>query len=362
MKTIKFIGDSSVEKQFVATLRKNVNDYFKQKGISVKGNHTMYIKSVVMLSLYVLPFVLLLIVPMAAWVAVVFVIVMGIGEAGIGMSVMHDASHGAFSNKKTVNEFFSSTMFLLGSNTFNWKIQHTVLHHTFTNIYGYDPDIDTKAVIRLSEHAPHKRYHRYQYFFACLLYGFMTLFKLVADISQLLDFSRKGITRQHGRNPGLEMFKLLVTKVVYFSLIIGLPLWLTDFKWWQVLTGFSILHLTAGIIMSTVFQMAHVVEGARQPLPDSNGVIHHEWIVHELMTTSDFARGNHFLNWYIGGLNFQIEHHLFPNICHIHYRDIAPIVEKTALEFGFAYNLKPSFTAAFLSHARRLKELGKSKS
>lgn len=100
MKTIKFIGDSSVEKQFVATLRKNVNDYFKQKGISVKGNHTMYIKSVVMLSLYVLPFVLLLIVPMAAWVAVVFVIAMGIGEAGIGMSVMHDASHGAFSNKK----------------------------------------------------------------------------------------------------------------------------------------------------------------------------------------------------------------------------------------------------------------------
>jgi linoleoyl-CoA desaturase len=360
MKTIKFIGENSVEKQFVSALRKNVNDYFKQKGISVKGNYTMYIKSVVMLSLYLAPFVILLTIPTATWIAVVLVIIMGIGEAGIGMSVMHDASHNAFSYNKKVNEFFSSTIFLLGSNTFNWKIQHTILHHTYTNIFGYDPDIDTKAVIRLSEHAPHKSYHRYQFVFAYFLYGLMTLFKLMGDISQLIDFNRKGITRELGRSPGLEMFKLLLTKVIYISLIIGLPLWLTEYKWWQVIIGFCILHLTAGIIMSTVFQMAHVVEGARQPLPDSNSIIHHEWIVHELMTTSDFARSNHFLNWYIGGLNFQIEHHLFPNICHIHYRKIAPIVEKTAHEFGFEYNLKPSFTAAFLSHARRLKELGKS--
>ena len=137
-------------------------------------------------------------------------------------------------------------------------------------------------------------------------------------------------------------------------------MWLTDFTWWQVLLGFCILHLTAGMIMSTVFQMAHVVEGTKQPLPDSNGVINNEWAVHELMTTSDFARNNLFLNWYIGGLNFQIEHHLFPNICHIHYRKIAPIVQQTADEFGFTYNLKPTFLAAFISHAKRLKALGKS--
>ena len=86
--------------------------------------------------------------------------------------------------------------------------------------------------------------------------------------------------------------------------------------------------------MSTVFQMAHVVEGAAQPLPDEDSVVHTEWAVHQLRSTSDFGRNNVFLNWYVGGLNFQIEHHLFPNISHVHYRNIAPIVEETARELG----------------------------
>jgi linoleoyl-CoA desaturase len=148
--------------------------------------------------------------------------------------------------------------------------------------------------------------------------------------------------------------------LIYASLLIGLPLWLTEYKWYQVVVGFCILHFTAGIIMSTIFQMAHVVEGAQQPLPDEHGVIHNEWETHQLLTTSDFARNNLFLNWYVGGLNFQIEHHLFPNTCHLHYRKIAPIVQQVASEYGIPYNLKPTFTIAFLSHAKRLKDLGRS--
>jgi linoleoyl-CoA desaturase len=111
--------------------------------------------------------------------------------------------------------------------------------------------------------------------------------------------------------------------------------------------------------MSTIFQMAHVVEGAKQPLPDSEGVLHEEWAVHQLHSTSDFARHNFLLNWYVGGLNFQIEHHLFTNISHIYYPRIAPIVEKTAHEFGLVYNLKPTLMAALASHRRRLKKLGR---
>lgn len=140
--------------------------------------------------------------------------------------------------------------------------------------------------------------------------------------------------------------------------IIGLPIWFTAFTWWQILLGFFIMHWTAGCILSTIFQMAHVVEGTAQPLPTAEGIVESEWAVHELRATSDFARNNIFLNWYAGGLNFQIEHHLFPTICHIHYRKIAPLVEKTAKEYGFDYNLKPSFMNALSSHIRRLKELG----
>jgi linoleoyl-CoA desaturase len=137
-----------------------------------------------------------------------------------------------------------------------------------------------------------------------------------------------------------------------------LPILFTPYTWWQVLIGFFILHFTSGIIMSTVFQMAHVVNGVEQPLPNKNNIITNEWAVHQLRTTANFAKDNKLLNWYVGGLNFQIEHHLFPNICHIHYPKIAPIVEKTALDFGIAYNTKSTFLNALKSHIKRLKELG----
>lgn len=362
MKTVKFKSDDINQKQFSIAVRKNVADYFKEKGLSTKGDYTMVIKAIILLLVYIIPFVILLTVPLSNWAAVLLTITMGIGEAGIGMSVMHDAAHDAFSKKRQVNNLFSATMFLLGSNTFNWKIQHNILHHTYTNISGFDQDIDTKATLRLCEHAPLKWYHRWQYLYAYFFYGLMTLSKLLTDIAQLAGFNRIGMTREQNHKPGVEILKLILTKIIYFSVVIGLPIWLTDYRWWQVLIGFSILHVTAGMIMSTIFQMAHVVEGAEQPLPDSNSVIKNEWTVHQMHTTSDFARNNLFLNWYIGGLNFQIEHHLFPNICHIHYRKIAPIVEKTAKEFGIIYNLKPGFFSAFLSHARRLKALGQQSS
>ena len=358
MKTLKFISDDSTQKQFSIAIKKNVGSYFTERGISTKGDISMFIKAVILLSIYIVPFIIILIVPVNLWLALLLVVIMGIGEGGIGMSVMHDAAHGAFSKKNWVNKLFASTMFLLGSNTFNWKVQHNILHHTYTNIFGFDQDIEIKAALRLCEHAPLKRYHRWQYIYAYFFYGLMTLAKLIADISQLVGFNRISITKEQKHNPKTEIIKLIITKLLYFSIIIGIPIWLTDYHWWQILIGFSILHITAGMIMSTIFQMAHVVEGAEKPLPDANGVIKNEWIVHQLRTTSDFARNNIFLNWYAGGLNFQIEHHLFPNICHIHYRKIAPIVEQTATQFGFVYNLKPSFFAAFISHARRLKKLG----
>jgi linoleoyl-CoA desaturase len=358
MKTIKFTSEDPNQKEFVLELKKQVAAYFKDNKISIKGDFRMILKAIIMLSMYLFPFLAMLIFEPNVFLLILLVIIMGIGEAGIGMSVMHDAAHGAFSNKKWVNSLFASTMFLLGSNTYNWKIQHNLLHHTFTNIYGYDQDIESKATLRLCEHAPLHKIHRFQYLYAYFFYGFMTLAKLITDIGQLIEFNRQGITKKQGHNPVAEIMKLIVTKLIYFSVLIGLPLLITDYRWYQVVIGFCILHLTAGMIMSTIFQMAHVVQGAQQPLPDKNGAIPNEWEVHQLLTTSDFARNNHFLNWYVGGLNFQIEHHLFSNTCHRHYRKIAPIVEKVAREYGMEYNLKSSFTRAFRSHARRLKELG----
>jgi linoleoyl-CoA desaturase len=359
MKMIKFQSEDPVQKKFVVELKKQVLNYFKVQDISLKGDYRMILKAIFMLTMYILPFILLLLIPLKPAVAVLLIVVMGIGEAGIGMSVMHDAAHGAFSSKAWVNKLFAATIFLLGSNTLNWKIQHNVLHHTFTNIYGYDQDIETKAALRLSEHAPLKRYHKHQHIYAFLLYGFMTLSKLITDFKQLAEFNKNGITLNQGKNASKEMTKLICSKLIYFVVIIGLSLRVTTFSWYEILLGFCLLHLTAGIIMSTIFQMAHIVEGAQQPLPDSMGRIHHEWEVHQLFATSDFARKNKILGWYAGGLNYQIEHHLFPNICHMHYPKIAPLVEQIAMEHGIRYNLKGSFLEAFISHRKRLKTLGR---
>lgn len=361
MESIKFRSDNNNEQKFAREVRKRVRSYFKDNNISTYGNFKMYLKTVIMLGVYLIPFIILLTVPLSSLVALGMAVLMGIGEAGIGMSVMHDGAHGSYSSKTWVNKLMASTMFLLGSNTTNWKIQHNMNHHSFTNIFNYDTDISTISVIRLCEHAPLKNYHRYQHLYAFPLYGLMTFVRLFGEISVLLEYNRKGITKKQNANPSLELVKLIITKVIYMALIIGLPLLLTNFTFWQILIGFVILHTTAGIIMSTVFQIAHVVEGAYQPLPDENNVIRNDWVVHQLRATSDFGRKNGLFSWYIGGLDFQIEHHLFQNICHIHYSAIAPIIQGTAKEYGFNYNLKPTVFHALASHFRRLKELGRKK-
>lgn len=359
MDNIRFRTEDRNEKAFAREVRSRVHAYFRDNKIGHRhANLNMYIKTMVMLSLYLLPFIVLLALPLPGWVALALVVIMGIGAAGIGMSVMHDGAHGSYSSKKWVNEMIASTMYLLGGNTLNWKIQHNIQHHTYTNVFEHDGDIDSKSILRFSDHAPLQQYHRYQYLYALPLYSLMTVLRLFSEIPILIKFNRQGLTQQQHAHPQWELGKLILIKVVYLTLILGLPLALTDFAFWQILIGFLVMHMVAGIIMSTVFQLAHAVECTSQPLPDPKGVIHRDWLVHELETTANFGRKNSLLSWYIGGLDFQIEHHLFPKMCHVYYASIAPIVEKTAKEYGIAYHSSPSFRDALGSHIRKLKALG----
>lgn len=326
----KFPSSDIHEKEFAAALRRNVVAYFTVRKLSTKGNYPMVVQSVTMLALYIAPFVLLFTVQMNVWLALLLFVIMGIGMAGIGMCVMHDAVHGSYSSIDWLKKVLGGTLYLLGSNVFNWKIQHNVLHHAYTNIEVLKQVIASKGPIRLSENAPLKKFHHYHYIHAFFFYGLMTISKFTKDFTQLVGFTKAGITRQHQVNPTIEYAKMVMVKVAYLFVFIGLPIIFTPFSWCQVVIGFFIMHWTCGCILSTIFKMAYVVEGAEQPMPNKEGVVETEWAVHELQTTFDFARNNLFLNYYAGGFNFQIEHHLFPNICHIPYHKIAPVVEKTA--------------------------------
>ncbi len=358
MKVIRFESGAIQDKIFWKTLRKNVQQYFASNNISPKGNFSMVLKSVAMLVMYIVPLVIILIYTPNVWLVLALTVVMGLGKAGIGMSVMHDAIHGSYSDKKWVNKLMGSTIYLLGVNVFNWKIQHNIFHHAYTNIEGLDEDIKNRWIIRLSEHSVFKNINKYQHVYSFVLYGLMSLSMLVGGVFKLINYNKTGITKKYNVNPTYELTKTILVKLLYLFVMIGLPLLLTPYTWWQVLIGFMTMHWVTGFILSVIFQMAHIVEEAQQPTINEHGVTKNEWAVHQLLTTANFAPKNWLLNWYVGGLNFQVEHHLFPNICHVHYPNIAPIVAKTAQEFGIPYHINPTFRGAFVSHYRRLKELG----
>jgi len=346
------------EKQFAKAVRTNVNAYFVEHGISPKGDARMAVKTVAMLALYFVPFVVLLAVPLTGWWALATALLMGVGLAGIGMGVMHDGVHGSVSHKGWVNRLLGGSMYILGGSAFTWKVQHNMAHHTHTNVSEVDGDIASRGPLRFCEHAPLKPVHRTQHFHAFFFYGLMTFTKVFNDFGKLAEAKRSGVIKSMGKDPRRLFVELAIAKTLYFGMIFGLPLWLTPLTWWQVFIGFFVMHFVAGLILGVVFQLAHVVEDVVQPLPDAEGIIHTDWVVHEMRTTANFAPGNALLTWYTGGLNHQVEHHLFPHISHVHYGAIAPIVERTAREHGVPYVSYPTFFGALASHIRRLKDLG----
>ena len=355
--TLRFANS---HRDFVATLNKRVNEYFKSKNIAKHANREMVIKTVFMFALYVAPYLLIVTETITSvWLLIPLVILMALGVAGIGLSVMHDANHGAYSSRKWVNNFIGYSMNLIGANAFNWKMQHNVLHHSYTNVHEEDEDISPRGALRLTPHTRWKRIHRYQYIYAWFLYGLMTIVWLFfKDFTRIVKYGRAGIARKLDTNIRKEWIVLILSKLIYAGYIFVIPVVVTSLAWWEVLIGIFIMHYIAGFILAIIFQPAHVIEGTEFPLPDVNNTLENNWAVHQLMTTTNFGNKSKWFSWYVGGLNFQIEHHLFPNICHVHYRRIADIVKTTATEFGLPYKTSRTFLSALAGHARLLKQLG----
>ncbi|MEP6738118.1 MAG: acyl-CoA desaturase [Chryseolinea sp.] len=349
-------------RDFAATLNKRVNDHFKTTGSTRHANLEMVVKTICMFLLYFGPYGLIISGLIHIWPMVIaMVIVMSIGLAGIGLCVMHDANHGAYSNRKWINTMLGYSINLIGANAFNWKMQHNVLHHSFTNIHDEDEDISPRGIIRLTPHSPLKGIHRYQFIYAWPLYGLMTLVWLFfKDFVRIIRYQKNGMAKKNKYNVGTEWAILLASKVLYLSYIFVIPLLVTDLTWWQIFIGIVIMHYIAGFLLAIIFQPAHVIEGTTYPLPDeTNYSVESSWALHQLQTTTNFGNEDRWFSWFAGGLNFQIEHHLFPNICHVHYRKIASIVKYTAEEFGLPYKSTPTFRDALIGHGRMLKQLGR---
>jgi linoleoyl-CoA desaturase len=353
---------SAINRDFTQTLNKRVNEYFKTNNLSRVANTEMVIKTLVMFGLYFVPYALMVtgVVTSVGWMFAL-VLVMSLGLAGIGLSVMHDANHGAYSNKKWLNNLMGYSLNMVGANAFNWKIQHNVLHHTYTNVHEEDEDISPRGVLRLSPHSNWKWFHKYQFIYAWFLYGLMTIVWMVfKDFVRIIRYQKNGLARSNNANMVMEWLILIITKLIYVSYIFVIPFLVTSLSGWQILFGILTMHYIAGFILAIIFQPAHVIEGTEYPLPDEHHKLENTWAVHQLHTTTNFGNKSRWFSWYVGGLNFQIEHHLFPNICHVHYRKISGIVERTAKEFNLPYKSATTFVDALLGHARLLKQLGTS--
>jgi len=355
---IKFVNKEKT--QFFNTLKERVDNYFKENRISQHANLSMIIKTFFMLSLYFVPYFLIMTQGynlLAMWF---LTLVMGVGLAGIGMGIMHDANHGAYSSFPFINKLVSISLSLVGGDNQNWKTQHNVLHHTYTNIYGHDKDIDDKGILRFTPQSKHRKVHRLQVVYVFFFYSIMSLYWTTAkDFVQFYQFIKGGQNKQKNSDRIKALLVIIGWKLFYWTYMLVLPIFFLHLTFVQVLIGFVSLHLVAGLILSIVFQLAHVVEDTQFPVPDTNGIIENEWAIHQLNTTVDFARDNKLVTFFVGGLNFQAIHHLFPQICHVHYPEIAPIVEQTAKEFGIKYLYNESLTSAFISHVRLISQLGK---
>jgi linoleoyl-CoA desaturase len=345
------------QRGFRKALNERVNAYLRDNHIPARDVPAMYRKTAAALAWWLGAYLLLLLGHFPPPVNVLLCVVWAMAMAAVGFNVMHDANHNGYSDHPRVNRLISLSAEMLGMSGFRWRTKHNVWHHTYTNIAGFDDDIETYGLMRLTPRLPWKPLYKLQAWYFPVVYSMIGFDFIMRDFLMVL-IGKSDANHVYPKMRAADKVTFWVGKLFYFVIMFALPLLV--FPWWQVLIGFLIVMLTLGLILGVVFQLAHIGGDAAFPEPVGNPPhIDEEWAVHQVETTMDFAPRNRLLSWYIGGLNFQIEHHLLPHICHLNYPRLAPIVAATCEEFGIRYHCYPTWREALAGHWRELRLLGR---
>ena len=342
---------------FHKELKKRVNNYFIENNKKSTGNFSLYFKAVLFWVLYVALYVHVVFFTPASWLALTECLLMGGLTAGIGFNVMHDGGHGSFSESPFWNRIAAFSVNGLGASAIMWNNKHNIIHHTYTNIAGVDDDIEIKPMLRMCESQKKYKIHRFQHIYVWLLYTqLLIIWVFATDYTKY--FRKKVGSVPIKKMSTFDHFAFWTAKVGYYIMMIALPIYMVGFLPW--LAGFAILAMFAGLVLSIVFQLAHTVEETSFPVPAANtNDIENEWAIHQIETTANFATKNKLISWLVGGLNFQIEHHLFPKISHIHYPAISKIIKNTCAEFNVKYIEYRKMRHALVSHAMYLRKMGR---
>jgi linoleoyl-CoA desaturase len=348
----KFPGDTGFYKE----LRRRVDQYFETTGLRRRDSPPMYFKTAVILLWFGASYAALVFAATTWWQAVPLAASLALAIAGIGFAVQHDANHGAYSSKESVNRLLGITLDLLGASSYVWKWKHNIFHHTYTNLSGADEDINIGFFARLSPVQPRRRIHRLQQFYVWLLYGF-----LLAKWQFVDDFKNVAQARvaenRFPRPRRWALVELIAGKLAFLGWAFLVPV--LFHPWWVVLLFYGATSFFVAVILSVVFQVAHCGADASFPTLSESGDVPTSWAIHEVESTVDFARRSRLLTWYLGGLNYQIEHHLFPRISHVNYPRLAPIVEATCRDFRVKYTVHDRLFPAVSSHWHWLQQMGR---
>ena len=341
---------------FYNALKVKVDDYFSKNNISVNGDIRLYIKTLTLIPAAIIIYISVIFIPMPALIALLLCGILGFTMASIGFNVMHDACHGSYSNKKWLNNILGLSLNCLGGNAFLWKVKHNIIHHTYTNVDGVDDDIAKLPVIRQCESQKKMKLHKYQHYYSVLVYA-LSSFLWVFMMDFVKYFGKKVYRTPISKIDTQEHIIFWASKILYLVFYIAIPIYFVGFLPW--FAGFMTMHAIMGLTLALVFQLAHVVEDTH--FVDGNHEvlkIDQEWARHQVETTANFATNNKIVSWVVGGLNFQIEHHLFPKVSHVHYPAISKLVEETCKEYNIRYVNYPTMTSAVISHFRFMKTLG----
>jgi linoleoyl-CoA desaturase len=343
---------------FARQLEAEVEAYFRTTGQRQRDLPQMYLKTAVMLAWLGGSYTFLVFFASGLPAGILGAVSLGLAMAGVGFNVQHDGNHGAYSSRPWINKVMSLTLDLMGGTAYFWKFKHNIAHHTHTNVHLHDDDINLGMLGRLSPHQRWYRHHRLQPVYVWLLYALMAIeWQVSGEFRNLFGRTSIGRTRVP-RLPASEKVIFWAGKVLFFGLAFAVPLWMHPIG--SVLGGYLLAAVTLGLVLATVFQLAHCSEAAQfRSTTDQSPSVPRPWAEHQVETTVDFARNSRWLSWYLGGLNFQIEHHLFPRICHVHYPALAPLVEEICRQHGVRYFAYPTLRAAFASHVRWLARMAR---
>jgi linoleoyl-CoA desaturase len=343
--------------EFRRDLEARVASHFDSSGRSRQGSWRLYLKTAILLSWLAGSYVVLVWGATAWWQAAPLAISLALAMAGVGFNIQHDGSHGAYSRHAIVNRAAALSLNLLGGDAYFWRFKHNIAHHSYPNVSGSDDDIRLGPLARMSPHQPRYWFHRFQHLYVWGLYALLAVnWHLVGDFRAMI---RPGVADTRVSRPrGSDLVWFLVGKASFFTFAFVIPL--LHHRLLPVIGLYLLTAAVLGLTLAIVFQLAHCVEEAEFRVPgDGNRRIDRDFTAHQVDTSVDFARDSRLLTWYLGGLNYQVEHHLFPKTCHVHYPAISPIVEATCRAHGIAHRSHPTMRAALRSHVRWLRRMGR---